>query len=183
MSRDQVGMARWRTCILLSVVVGSAACAAPGNGGGHDQPSDELAVANITQAVERDGPGDRRPDFCQDFRLTVEQIDVFLTNASEVDAIQIHEGMWLPCLVVADVDQGGLTFKATIAASFVAWLSYPGVAGVAGVATRLALRRSRMTGPGSGVVSSQGAHGGQRGGGASGGSTCSSERVGGSSLG
>lgn len=93
--------------------------------GGHDQPTDGLKVANITQAVERDGPGDHRPDFCQDFSLTAEQVGAFLANSREVDAIQFHDEMWLPCLVVAGVRQGGLALKATISASFVAWLSYP----------------------------------------------------------
>lgn len=114
------------TALVVVLVIAGSACAASERRGGHDQPSDGPKVANITQVVERDGPGDNRPDFCQDFHLTAEQIDAFLVNAREVDAIKFHDEMWLPCLVVADVRQGGLDFKATISASFVARLSYPG---------------------------------------------------------
>jgi hypothetical protein len=89
------------------------------------QPSADLQVANIAQAVERRAPDDKRPDFCQDFNLTSAQIRAFLANAREVDATQFHDEPWLPCLVLADVGQSSREYKATISASFVARLSYP----------------------------------------------------------
>jgi hypothetical protein len=123
--KNRASIAAAPATLLLALAVAGGACACPGWRREHDRPGADLHVTGIAQAVERDGPGGERSAFCRDFSLTAEQIGAFLANAREVDAIQFHDEMWLPCLVVADVRQGGLAFKVTISASFVAWLSYP----------------------------------------------------------
>lgn len=97
-------------------------------GGGADAqgPLGHVSVGSLTRGVTRLSEADNRPDFCQDFSLTKEQVAKYMAAARQVTAIDFHGNhMWLPCFVAADIRVGEQPAKLTISASFTARIVYP----------------------------------------------------------